>query len=420
MLESIEPTAASPDEGPSVLLGRQPIVDRTGALVAYELLFHGHDGTGDSIPADDPAATEQVILNAIAQFGVAGALGPHRGFVHAGRDALGSDSLLLLEPARFTIVVRGADMADAAVPAACLRLRQAGFQIALDDVAALPPCPPRVLEAADIVRVDPHGVGGTDLSGLVAAAHAAGCAVLATQVETREQYRWLYGQGVDLFQGYFFARPELLRQHQVSPSQAALLKLVGVLASDPSLARLQLEVKRHPMLLAQLMKLAGSALVAGRPDLTVGEAIARVGTRQLARLAQLLLFASGGQLPLEDDPLLQLVHTRARFLELLAESLWPEDAVLVDAAFQTGIYSLMHVVTLQPSEELLAQVGTSLRIRLAILQSEGRLGDLLQIAEFMEGFRADRPAHVLTRHGLCTARIGTLFARATGEILSST
>ena len=58
MLESIEPTAASPDEGPSVLLGRQPIVDRTGALVAYELLFHGHDGTGDSIPADDPAATD--------------------------------------------------------------------------------------------------------------------------------------------------------------------------------------------------------------------------------------------------------------------------------------------------------------------------------------------------------------------------
>ncbi|RZL96937.1 MAG: diguanylate phosphodiesterase, partial [Variovorax sp.] len=115
----------------SVLLGRQPIVDRAGALVAYELLFRGSMAANAAVIADDHAATEQVILNAIAQFGVAVALGAHRGFVNIGRASLGSDSLLLLEPERFTLEILEDVVIDDEVEAACVRLRQAGFQIAL-------------------------------------------------------------------------------------------------------------------------------------------------------------------------------------------------------------------------------------------------------------------------------------------------
>ncbi|MGF6527674.1 HDOD domain-containing protein, partial [Variovorax sp. PvP013] len=213
--------------------------------------------------------------------------------------------------------------------------------------------------------------------------------------------------------------PEVLRQSRVSASQTSLLKLHRMLADDPGVEELAWKVKRNPVLLAQLMKFAGSAHQAGRSDLTVGEAIARVGTRQLARLAQLLLFASDDQRHLEDSPLLQLVHARARFMELMAQERWPDDDVLADAAFQTGIFSLMHVVTRQTSEELLAQTGTGPRIEAAILRLEGRLGDMLLIAQLMEGFKPVEPAQALSRCGIAFDRLSALFARATGEVITS-
>lgn len=401
----------------SVLLGRQPIMNRSGAIVAYELLFRGGPANAALI-ADDQSATDQVILNAISQFGVAGALGPHRGFVNIGRASLGSETVLLLEPERFTLEILENVEIDSEVEAECRRLREAGFQIALDDVISIDRIPARVLELVDIVKIDLRSVVMAELPPLIRRSHEAGCTVLAEKVESVEEYRQILALGADLFQGYFFARPEVLRQNQMSASQSALLKLNSVLAADPKLSDLQLEVKRNPVLLAQLMKFAGSASASGRSDLTVGDAIARVGTRQLARLAQLLLFAGDSRNQLEDNPLLQLVNTRACFMELMAQESRPDDDAFADAAFQTGIFSLMHVVTGQSSEAMLAQIALSPRVESAILAFEGPLGDLLLMARFMEGFDPTESDRVLSRCGIDCDRLSALFARATGDALT--
>ena len=406
------------EPAPSVLLGRQPIVDRSGALVAYELLFRAGFANTATV-SDDGKATDQVILNALAQFGVAASLGAHRGFINIGRASLRSDSLYLLEPGRFTLEILENVAIDAEVAAGCCRLRQAGFQIALDDVVSIERIPASVLALVDVVKIDLRSVIAAELPLIVRAAHAAGCRVLAEKVETQDEFHRILALGADLFQGYFFARPEVLRQSQASASQIALIQLSQVLAGDPSLADLQQEVKRNPMLLAQLMKFASSAFAAARPDLTVGEAIARVGTRQLARLAQLLLFADGGHDRLEEDPLLQLVSTRARFMELMAQEMRPHDDAFADVAFQTGIFSLMHVVVRQSSARMLDQIRPGPRIQAAILRFEGELGDLLRIAQRLEDFEPVASALPLRRCGLDPERLNALFARAAIEVLGS-
>lgn len=402
----------------SVLLGRQPIVNRKGALVAYELLFRA-SLSNIAVVSDDRIATDRVIFNAIAQFGIAGALGRHRGFVNIGRDSLGSDSVLLLEPDRFTLEILENVEIDAEVEAQCRRLRKAGFQIALDDVVSLERITPRVLDLVDIVKIDLRSMDMAALPSLIRASHDAGCSVLAEKVESEQEHRQIMDMGADLFQGYFFARPEILKQNNISASHSALVKLNSVLAGDPRLSDLQMEVKRNPVLLAQLMKFASSAFTSARVDLTVGDAIARVGTRQLARLAQLLLFAGDSRNQLEDNPLLQLVNARARFLELMAHESRPDDDDFADAAFQTGIFSLMHVITGQSSEQLLAQIALSPRVHSAILDQEGSLGGLLQMAQLIEGFDPRASADVVARCGLDGDKVTALFARATNETLCS-
>lgn len=402
----------------SVLLGRQPIVNRAGAVVAYELLFRDSHANAADV-ADDRMATDSVIFNAIAQFGVAGALGPHRGFVNIGRASLGSDNILLLDPKRFTLEILETVELDVEVETICRRLRKAGFEIALDDVVSVGRIPAAVLALVDIVKIDLRNVRIDEMADIIRVSHAAGCRVLAEKVENADEHRQIMEMGADLFQGYFFARPEILRQGRMSASLTALLKLNSVLAGEPRISELQNEVKGNPVLLAQLMKFAGSAFASGRGDLTVGEAIARVGTRQLSRLAQLLLFAGDALSHLEDDPLLQLVNTRARFMELMAQEMAPDEDVFADAAFQTGVFSLMHVVTRQSSEETLEQIRLGPRVEAAILRLEGRLGDLLRIAKFTEGFGPVDADDALQRCGIDCDRLNALFALATVEIVTS-
>src|ERR1700744_5807333 len=64
----------------SVYLGRQPILDRNGALNAYELLFRAGAHNYAEI-SDDAQATAQVVARTIGGIGVAAVLRRHRGFV---------------------------------------------------------------------------------------------------------------------------------------------------------------------------------------------------------------------------------------------------------------------------------------------------------------------------------------------------
>ena len=63
------------------------------------------------------------------------------------------------------------------------------------------------------------------IKGIVDIARALGITVLAEGVEERAELVSLREAGINLFQGYFFARPELERFH--SPTDLPALRLVA-------------------------------------------------------------------------------------------------------------------------------------------------------------------------------------------------
>ena len=58
--------------------------------------------------------------------------------------------------------------------------------------------------------------------------------MLAEKVETHEQFQLGLESGCDLFQGYFFCRPELIRNRAISANGVALVRLASGL-QDPTL-----------------------------------------------------------------------------------------------------------------------------------------------------------------------------------------
>jgi EAL and modified HD-GYP domain-containing signal transduction protein len=177
----------------------------------------------------------------------------------------------------------------------------------------------------------------------------------------------------------------VLTSRHTESSRLALLRLLAVLASDPDIGELETQLKLNPKLVMQLLRLVNSsALGLSHKISSVRTAIIAIGTRQIARWAQLLLYADCRTLPLHADPLVQLAGTRAHCMEMMAHRLRPADAFFGDAAFMTGLLSLVDVVFGEPMEQILDQLTLAPEIRGAILARDCLLGKLLNLCEASE------------------------------------
>ncbi|CAG4919369.1 hypothetical protein R54767_04601 [Paraburkholderia gardini] len=365
-------------------LGRQPILDRSGALSAYELLFRSGEQNFAQVSNDDEA-TAHVVARTIGGLGVPAVLGEHRGYVNIGRDMLFDDIVHVMSPERFVLEILETVTFDAQVVKRLTQLRRAGFQIALDDVVELSDGLITILPHADIVKIDFLLTDRAKLPELVSAIRRFGKTLVAEKVETREDFALASELGFDLFQGYFFARPQVLAAPRPRSSREALLRLLALLSREPDINEIEDELKRNPGVVVQLLRLANSSAFAlGREISSLRQAITATGTRQIARWTQLLLYADGRALPWRSDPLVQLAGTRSRFMELMGNWLHPFDDRFADAAFMTGIFSLVHVVVGSTPESTLDRLGLAPQIRDAIVNYAGPLGTLLRITEAVE------------------------------------
>jgi c-di-GMP-related signal transduction protein len=373
--------AATPEY---VYLGRQPILDRSGALNAFELLFRS--GAGNFAQFTDGAdATMQVFARLIGDMGLRAALGDRTGYVNVDRTVLMSDVVRLLPPERFVLEILETVTFDEVLFRRCNDLRRAGFRFALDDVSEVCPRLLAFLPCVDIVKIDFLECPRERVAELIDAVRRQGKVSIAEKVETPEDHDAAMHAGFELFQGYHFAKPQMLTSRRITPSRDALLRLMVLLSGEHEIEELEAELKRIPNLVIQLLRLLhSSAFGVARAVSSMREAIMVVGTRQIARWAQLLLFADGHLDALRSDPLAQLCGTRARFMELAAGRMRPGDDRFADTAFMTGVFSLVHVLFGTAIEEIVSTLPINADIRRALLERHGELGLLLNATEAAE------------------------------------
>jgi EAL domain-containing protein (putative c-di-GMP-specific phosphodiesterase class I) len=105
--------------------------------------------------------------------------------------------------------------------------RAMGFKTAIDDFGAgYAGLGLLTLFQPDIVKLDMALIRDIDrdparqaiVRGIVGIANALGCQPLAEGVETVEEFRFLHGLGIALFQGYLFGRPLLEQLGEVDPA----------------------------------------------------------------------------------------------------------------------------------------------------------------------------------------------------------
>ena len=366
-------------------LGRQPIFDRSMRTYGYELLYR-NDHRNVAFFSDPDDATRCVLDQALLEWGFDRVVGDRFGFVNVAAGVLNSDLLQVLPKDR-TVIELSPDIAlDPETVLAITTEQGAGRRFALDGVAVrhlgrLAQIAPLI----HVVKIHLPAAAGPAAWALVSRIRTIfpKALLLAHRVEERSHFQLARELGCDLFQGYFFAKPEVLqRSERPTNMTAAMILLAEVNRPEVDIDRIVQVFSTDPTLTYGLLKLvnAGSCTLA-TPVSSIRQAIVLLGTAQVRRLAILLTMATGRRGVNEE--LVVLAATRAN----VAAAVAGDDPALVDAAFTTGMLSVIDVVFQRPMAELLDDLTLVPSIYEALVHGTGPLGTVLSAVFAFE--RAD-------------------------------
>ena len=367
-----------PDQG--LFLGRQAILDVEQKLFAYELLFR-NGKANEALVTDGVQATATVIANAFTELGVESALGKALGFINVDEDFLFSDVLELLPKETVVLEILETVRPTAQVIERCKVLKANGFTLALDDVIQIQPEFAALISLVEIIKVDIQPLTEAELISLATQLRPLNKRLLAEKVDNQAQKVLCQSLGFTLFQGYYFAKPTIIAGKKIEHSQLTLMKLMGLLFADADTGEIEKLLKPEPALTVNLLRLTNSVGSGVHQTITsLKHAITVLGRRQLQRWLQLLVFTTSKESG-SSNPLLQMAATRGRQLELLAQQIRPKDILFADQAFMVGIMSLMPAAIGLPIEEIIAPLGLSENVSIALRSQEGELGQLFSIVK---------------------------------------
>jgi c-di-GMP-related signal transduction protein len=396
-----------------VLVARQAIFDRDRRVHGYELLFRSQSGQNEFDGTEGGLATRQVLANSLLVIGLDNLVGGKKAFVNFGRGPLLQGWHLALPPASTVIELLENVEADDEVVEACRKLRKEGYQLALDDFVFRAGCE-RLLEVADLVKIEIQSMPQPEQKVLVRSYRARGLQTLAEKVETHEEFEWAREAGYDFFQGYFFARPVIVRGRKIPAAKVHCLRLLQeAQRAELDFDRLETLILKDVSLSYQLLRYVNSPLFALANRIrSIRQAMMFFGENELRKWIALATLARTA----EDKPGELILHSlvRARFCELLAQSAqkgWEQSAFLM------GLFSLLDALIDRPIEEALAEMNLAPEIA-AILSGRAPEGDPLgrvyQLARAYEVADWTRVEKLGGQLAIPTGSLGEVYCAAAG------
>jgi c-di-GMP-related signal transduction protein len=359
-------------------VGRQPIYDRSGDVVAYELLFRD-SAAAQSASRSTAQATSQVIVAAFTEFGLAELVGSRACFVNVTREFLTGELPVPFDSDQAVLEIVETVEVDDMVIDGTRALVERGFTIALDDFVWGAGAE-RLLDWATYVKVDmldadPAGVAET----IEQCRRYPHIQLVAERLETEEQLQHAMRLGFDFFQGHVLGRPHVLSTASMSPTRAARLQLIATLNADEvDFDEVVSLISRDPAITYRLLRATNSAAsgLAARVS-SVGQAALLLGLATIRQWVTLMLFSDLTDAT-EDQVMTTLV--RARLCQLLAEKL----RLSGGAAFTVGLLSGVADLLAERPADLITELPLADDVVEALTAESGDLGRVLHAVRAYE------------------------------------
>jgi EAL and modified HD-GYP domain-containing signal transduction protein len=356
-----------------LLLARQPILDRTLRLRGYELLARDSSG---SVPLEQPGhvTTCQVLVEALGEFGLEKVVGALPAYFNVTSEFLTGEIPLPLPPDRVVLELLESIEPSEAVLRGAQRLKSEGFTLAVDDYIGQRPGYDKLLRLVDIVKVDVLGMAEEQLGELVSSLRPFEVRLLAEKVESPEIFRVCERLGFEFFQGYFFARPDLLRGRAQTVDRSSLLLLLSKIQNpDTTPDELEVVIAQDPVLSLKLVRFLNSAHVGLRRRIdSLREVVVYLGSDAVRNIACVMLLARVHNKPRE---LMITAMLRARMCEELSRDGGGGNQ---HRAFTVGLFSMLDALVDQDLRDVVGPLPLHQDIQAALIHRSGQLGVQLE------------------------------------------
>ncbi|MBF7073841.1 EAL domain-containing protein [Glaciecola sp. MH2013] len=393
-------------------VARQAIYNIDKRVFAYELLFR--DGDSNCFPDMSPdEATSNMIATSHLSVGIDDITFNKPAFINFHRDTLLYRFPSTLDPLNVVIeIVETVDVDDELVQA-CRHIRNLGYQLALDDYDFGPRWDV-FLPFIDYIKIEVEELEkhGDELDSKIRQLTDHGIKIIAEKVETHEQFERFRAMGVKLFQGYFLARPEMVRHRDLNASLHSVSELVG-LSHSPNFDVKEVSkiIERDVGLAYKLMRFVNNPLVNKRQQIeSLQHALNYMGHIEIKKFIALLALANlRGEKPGE---LLTQSLVRARFCSLMSIDLnLPENP---PSSFLLGLFSMLDALLDTPMESLVSKlpVGAELQDALCHKNRDSNMGLQLRACYAFEEANWDEIDYIATDFELTSDRMYTLYYEA--------
>jgi EAL and modified HD-GYP domain-containing signal transduction protein len=356
----------------SVLLARQPIFDADLNLYAYELLFRSTYENSSGVPMiDGDRATTEVINRTFLELGLEKVLGNKRGFINLTRSFLTGERDLPFDNSQIVLEILEDIEIDDHILKSIIDLKNQGYVIALDDFIFKEELRPAV-QAAEIIKIDLLALTEAELIEHVTILQEENVALLAEKVETEQQFELCKKLGFKYFQGYFFCKPTILNDKPLPDNKASALRILSELQKeDISIDSIEILISQDASLSYKLLRTLNSAAFGlPRKIESIRQGITMLGPKTIKSWVTIIAYSDAEA---STSELLTTALVRAKMSELLAGSF----DCIPDTAFLVGLFSPLDAILQKPMTELLDTIPLNDDVKQALLNGEGKLGNLL-------------------------------------------
>ena len=367
-----------------MFVARQPIFDRGRRVKGYELLFRRSPENRARVSCDR-TATSQVISASYLDIGIQELTAGLPAFINFSKDLLVDGTAGVLEPKQVVIEVLEDVTDDTEVIDSILALKRQGYRIALDDISGLNSSS-ALIPLADILKVDLLAVPANQVVRLIdkiRSRASPNAVLLAEKVETYSQLSDAKLQGFDLFQGFFFSKPEVIQSPRIPESKISHLKLLQTFQSmSITFSEMEDIIKSDVGLTTKLLKYINAAAFPwARRIKSVRHALVLLGEMNIRKWIALVALS---ELSSEKPRELAIVSScRGRFCELAGQITGTSPHTELEH-FLLGALSTLDAMLNVPMECALRSIPISEAVKGALCGEKNILRDLLDMTASYE------------------------------------
>ena len=337
-------------------------------------------------------ATSTVLSNSYFSIGMNSLVGNKQSYINFTQSLLLQKFPLILPKESTVIEILENVQPTAELVAACREMAQKGYTFALDDFTYSPELHP-LIELAHIIKFDFRMSSLENIQDYLGKIQRRdNLILLAEKIETYDEFQKAREMGFNLFQGFFFCKPELITGKEIPGSQLALLQIMAeVNRPEFDIQKIETLIAPDVSLAYKMLRYINSAFFAKAQRISsIQQALVYMGEAEIRRFVSLVAMSNLAKG--KPGELIRAACIRGKFCELLGTII--AQPVKPSELFTLGMFSLIDAILDQPMQKIMKELPLADDIKKALIERKGRLIGYLLLAETYEKGQWDQMTKV--------------------------